>query len=138
MSCSSWWYRQQYAGAKDGLAWETAPSRTIIVDDKDDDGEICHFHVCLSVCLSVCLINHNHNHSHNKNENPTRYHNNNNHHQSTMGVTKEIRTAGDGTTFPKQGDMLTMHYTGTLASDGSQFDSSVTRGEPFQFVIGIG
>eukprot|EP00545_Synedropsis_sp_CCMP1620_P001765 CAMPEP_0119015258 /NCGR_PEP_ID=MMETSP1176-20130426/10703_1 /TAXON_ID=265551 /ORGANISM="Synedropsis recta cf, Strain CCMP1620" /LENGTH=101 /DNA_ID=CAMNT_0006968537 /DNA_START=140 /DNA_END=448 /DNA_ORIENTATION=- len=31
-----------------------------------------------------------------------------------------------------------MHYTGTLAAGGKQFDSSVTRGKPFQFVIGIG
>jgi len=34
--------------------------------------------------------------------------------------------------------MLTMHYTGTLAATGQTFDSSVTRGKPFQFVIGIG
>jgi FK506-binding protein 1 len=31
-----------------------------------------------------------------------------------------------------------MHYTGTLADGGKQFDSSVSRGKPFQFVIGIG
>merc|ERR1712066_1121083 len=31
-----------------------------------------------------------------------------------------------------------MHYTGTLASDGSEFDSSVKRGRPFVFKIGIG
>lgn len=55
-----------------------------------------------------------------------------------MGVTKDILTPGDGETFPKKGDQLTMHYTGTLASNGKQFDSSVSRGKPFQFVIGIG
>ena len=55
-----------------------------------------------------------------------------------MGVTKETITPGDGTTFPKKGDRLTMHYTGTLADGGKQFDSSVSRGTPFQFVIGIG
>lgn len=55
-----------------------------------------------------------------------------------MGVTKEIITEGDGKTFPKQGDQLTMHYTGTLTDGGKQFDSSVSRGRPFQFVIGIG
>jgi FKBP-type peptidyl-prolyl cis-trans isomerase len=55
-----------------------------------------------------------------------------------MGVEKEVITAGDGENFPKEGGMLTMHYTGTLADGGKQFDSSVSRGKPFQFVIGIG
>ena len=55
-----------------------------------------------------------------------------------MGVTKETIKPGDGTTFPQKGDRLTMHYTGTLADGGKQFDSSVSRGTPFQFVIGIG
>ena len=36
------------------------------------------------------------------------------------------------------GDTLTMHYTGTLASNGHKFDSSVDRGTPFQFRIGVG
>lgn len=55
-----------------------------------------------------------------------------------MGVDKEVISPGDGTTFPKAGDQLTMHYTGTLTSNGNQFDSSVSRGKPFMFVIGIG
>ena len=55
-----------------------------------------------------------------------------------MGVEKETIQAGDGESFPKSGDMLTMHYTGTLADGGKEFDSSVRRGKPFQFVIGIG
>merc|ERR1712072_226760 len=45
---------------------------------------------------------------------------------------------GDQTNFPKAGDELKMHYTGTLALDGSKFDSSVDRGRPFVFKIGIG
>lgn len=55
-----------------------------------------------------------------------------------MGVTKEILREGDGTNFPIKGETLTMHYKGTLASDGSQFDSSYDKGRPFQFKIGRG
>ncbi len=36
----------------------------------------------------------------------------------------------------RSGDRLSMHYTGTLRKDDSQFDSSVGRA-PFDFVIGV-
>lgn len=55
-----------------------------------------------------------------------------------MGVQKEVIKEGDGENFPQVGSQLTMHYTGTLANGGTKFDSSVDRGKPFQFVIGIG
>ena len=55
-----------------------------------------------------------------------------------MGVEKEIVKTGDGVNYPKVGDELTMHYTGTLISDGSKFDSSVDKGRPFVFKIGLG
>merc|ERR1712072_1116078 len=57
--------------------------------------------------------------------------------ENNMGVTIETVNPGDGKTFPKKGDTLSMHYTGTL-TDGSKFDSSRDRGAPFEFKIGVG
>ncbi|GAA6043616.1 hypothetical protein JCM8097_008291 [Rhodosporidiobolus ruineniae] len=55
-----------------------------------------------------------------------------------MGVTVETISPGDGVNFPKKGDTVSMHYVGTLQSNGSKFDSSRDRGTPFQTAIGVG
>ena len=49
-------------------------------------------------------------------------------------------TPGTGAS-PKTGDTCVMHYTGWLYENGvkgAKFDSSVDRGQPFKFRIGVG
>jgi len=38
----------------------------------------------------------------------------------------------------KAGDTVTLHYVGVLSTDGTEFDNSYDRGEPFSFTIGSG
>lgn len=53
-------------------------------------------------------------------------------------VSVEVIEPGDSVTFPKHGNVCTMHYSGTLAVDGKKFDSSFDRGKPFEFTVGVG
>uniref|UniRef100_H2YI58 peptidylprolyl isomerase n=2 Tax=Ciona savignyi TaxID=51511 RepID=H2YI58_CIOSA len=54
-----------------------------------------------------------------------------------IGIKKKIAPE-DCKMKTRKGDQVSMHYTGSLKKDGSVFDSSVTRGEPFKFKLGVG
>lgn len=53
------------------------------------------------------------------------------------GVLKEIIKPGVGEDTPQESNTVYVHYTGKLL-DGTVFDSSRTRGEKFEFVLGKG
>ena len=56
--------------------------------------------------------------------------------QTASGLQYQELTVGDGATA-QAGDSVSVHYTGWL-KDGTKFDSSVDRGEPFVFHLGAG
>lgn len=60
--------------------------------------------------------------------------------KSTTGLEYEVIKEGTGAS-PLKGQKVTVHYTGWLDENGkpgAKFDSSVDRGTPFVFTIGIG
>ena len=64
-----------------------------------------------------------------------------------QGGNEKIETTASGLKYvdevpgngpsPKSGQKVKVHYTGWL-ENGTKFDSSVDRGQPFEFVIGVG
>ncbi len=55
---------------------------------------------------------------------------------TTSGLQVETIKEGTGAT-PKVGDRVSVHYTGWL-QNGTKFDSSRDRGQPFIFTLGVG
>ena len=53
-----------------------------------------------------------------------------------MSFTVQKLNEGTGPIVPK-GANVSVHYTGKL-TDGTVFDSSVSRGQPLQFKVGVG
>lgn len=49
----------------------------------------------------------------------------------------EVLQEGSGDVVAEAGNIVVVHYTGTL-TDGTKFDSSVDRGQPFEFPLGKG
>jgi FKBP-type peptidyl-prolyl cis-trans isomerase len=56
--------------------------------------------------------------------------------ETGTGLKYKPIVAGTGAT-PKKGQTVTVHYVGTL-EDGTKFDSSRDRDQPFSFKLGIG
>ena len=52
-----------------------------------------------------------------------------------VDISNEEAGVGD---FPEKGDKISVHYTGTLLTNGSKFDSSLDRKQPFEFKVGTG
>ncbi len=55
---------------------------------------------------------------------------------TSSGLKYTVLKAGKGNP-PKQGQVVLVHYTGTL-TNGKKFDSSRDRGQPFSFTVGAG
>jgi hypothetical protein len=55
---------------------------------------------------------------------------------TASGLVYEDLQVGDGATV-KSGDTISVNYTGWL-EDGTQFDSTITKGQPVDFQIGVG
>jgi FKBP-type peptidyl-prolyl cis-trans isomerase len=56
--------------------------------------------------------------------------------KTSSGLKYVVLKAGKGEK-PKAGNLVTAHYVGTLLN-GQKFDSSVDRGTPLQFSVGVG
>ncbi|KAL4236031.1 Peptidyl-prolyl cis-trans isomerase fkbp1a [Mactra antiquata] len=53
-----------------------------------------------------------------------------------MVCTFEEKEKGDGQTFPKHGQIVVLHYTGTIKGTDIKFDCSRERNIPFRFQLG--
>jgi len=56
--------------------------------------------------------------------------------KTESGLEYIVIEEGDGAK-PNKGQKVKVHYTGKL-KDGTEFDSSIKRGEPIEFVLGTG
>ncbi len=54
------------------------------------------------------------------------------------GLRYIIRAPGTGVEKPHRGQQVTVQYEGRLLRDGTKFDSSYDRHEPFTFEVGVG
>jgi FKBP-type peptidyl-prolyl cis-trans isomerase len=55
--------------------------------------------------------------------------------KTASGLATRVLAPGKGTEHPAKDDVVTIHYTG-WKTDGTMFDSSVTKGKPASFPVG--
>jgi FKBP-type peptidyl-prolyl cis-trans isomerase len=55
--------------------------------------------------------------------------------KSQTGLASKVLSAGTSAIKPAPTDIVTVHYTGWVASDGRMFDSSIARGNPSTFPL---
>ena len=55
--------------------------------------------------------------------------------KTASGLISKVLTPGTGTLKPAPNDLITVHYTGWVQSDGRMFDSSVSRGAASTFPL---
>jgi peptidylprolyl isomerase len=55
--------------------------------------------------------------------------------KSQSGLASKVLTPGTNSEKPEATDIVTVHYTGWVASDGRMFDSSISRGTPATFPL---
>src|SRR6266571_2756696 len=55
--------------------------------------------------------------------------------KTVSGLATKVITPGTGKDHPAKDDVVTIHYTG-WKTDGTMFDSSVTKGKPASFPVG--
>jgi len=56
---------------------------------------------------------------------------------TASGLKYIVQRKGTSAQRPVSGDTVTVHYTGTF-TNGKKFDSSVDKGKPFEFMLGVG
>ena len=58
-------------------------------------------------------------------------------HETASGLRYEDIVVGEGMQTEGRGDTIKVHYTGWL-EDGTKFDSSIDRDDPFSFPVDVG